>query len=768
MVKTKDMSTDTDRDKRKLIKRNIVIAVLVILFFTGIIIVYYRMLYNEKRNNIVKTGEITAKESADQIERYLTTNIDSVKLAAYTLDEMINEERTDEEIQDYLVGESTAVRNAVIENSTGLYGYINGRFFSGTNWEPPKDYDATERPWYKRPMENPGEITILDPYIDVQSGNMMLALGKTLCDGVSVISVDVSLDRIQNLTEQAVKNGNSDIEMILNDDGMVVAHSDIGEVFKNYHDEKGTLGSEILSRLNKENDYFEFIFNGANYIVYVADIQNEWFCISVKDATSVFGSLNSIMFVTITVVIAIMLIISIIMTRSNRYLHMSMKAIAASDAKSDFLSKMSHEIRTPINAILGMNEMILRESGEPAIREYSENVKTAGRHLLGLVDEMLDYSETGAEKSDLAETEGADEDSSLYIRKRATADYKYHERFTAPDARVLVVDDNPMNIMVFKSLIKQTGVMLDTAHSGDECVKLTEKNRYDMIFLDHMMPEKDGIETLHGIKESPSNKNVSTPVVCLTANAISGVREKYISEGFSDYLAKPVDPIMLEEIMLKYISEDKVTVCGTGDDNPEEHINLPEAIAMINTDIIDTKKGLKNSGSAESYLALLKVFYESIDEKSLELNSFYENKDYKNYTIKVHALKSSARIIGADDFGEEAQRLEDAGKEENIAYIQSHHDVFINRYDSFKKSLEEVFSGFDSDYDKPEADTDLMESVFEEIRAAAEDMDCEMLDSIFAEMGDYRIPAESKELFDKLKDASDKYEYKTKIRLLNG
>lgn len=768
MVKTKDMSTDTDRDKRKLIKRNIEIAVLVILFFTGIIIVYYRMLYNEKRNNIVKTGEITAKESADQIERYLTTNIDSVKLAAYTLDEMINEERTDAEIQDYLVGESTAVRNAVIENSTGLYGYINGRFFSGTNWEPPKDYDATERPWYKRPMENPGEITILDPYIDVQSGNMMLALGKTLCDGVSVISVDVSLDRIQNLTEQAVKNGNSDIEMILNDDGMVVAHSDIGEVFRNYHDEKGTLGSEILSRLNKENDYFEFIFNGANYIVYVADIQNEWFCISVKDATSVFGSLNSIMFVTITVVIAIMLIISIIMTRSNRYLHMSMKAIAASDAKSDFLSKMSHEIRTPINAILGMNEMILRESGEPAIREYSENVKTAGRHLLGLVDEMLDYSETGAEKSDLAETEGADEDSSLYLRKRATADYKYHERFTAPDARVLVVDDNPMNIMVFKSLIKQTGVMLDTAHSGDECVKLTEKNRYDMIFLDHMMPEKDGIETLHGIKESPSNKNVSTPVVCLTANAISGVREKYISEGFSDYLAKPVDPIMLEEIMLKYISEDKVTVCGTGDDNPEEHINLPEAIAMINTDIIDTKKGLKNSGSAESYLALLKVFYESIDEKSVELNSFYENKDYKNYTIKVHALKSSARIIGADDFGEEAQRLEDAGKEENIAYIQSHHDVFINRYDSFKKSLEEVFSGFDSYYDKPEADTDLMESVFEEIRAAAEDMDCEMLDSIFAEMGDYRIPAESKELFDKLKDASDKYEYKTIIRLMNG
>ncbi len=227
------MSTDTGRDEKRLTIRNTVIAVLVIVFFTGIIIIYYRMLYNEKRNNIVKTGELTAKESADDIDRYLTTNIDSVKLAAYTLDEMINEGRTDEEIQNYLVNDSTAIRSAVIENSTGLYGYINGRFFSGTNWEPPEDYEATERPWYKRPMENPGEITILDPYIDVQSGNMMLALGKTLCDGVSVISVDVSLDQIQNLTEEAVKNGNSDIEMNLNDKVMVVAHSDIGEVYKN-------------------------------------------------------------------------------------------------------------------------------------------------------------------------------------------------------------------------------------------------------------------------------------------------------------------------------------------------------------------------------------------------------------------------------------------------------------------------------------------------------------------------------------------------------
>ena len=761
------MSSDTGRDEKRLTVRNIVIAVLVIIFFTGIITMYYRMLYNEKRNNIIKNGEMTAKEAADHIDRYLTTNIDSVKLAAYTLDEMISEGRTNEEIQDYLVGLSTAVRAAVIENSTGLYGYINGRFFSGTNWEPPADYEATVRPWYTRPMEDPGEITILDPYLDVQSGNVMLALGKTLCDGVSVISVDVSLDQIQNLTEEAVRSGNSDIEMILNDKGTVVAHSDVNEVGKNYHDEKGSLGSEIADRLNNGNSYFEFIYNGANYIVYVADMQNGWSCISVYDATEVFGSLKLIMFNTISVVIAIVLIISILMTRSNRYLHMSAKAIAASEAKSEFLSKMSHEIRTPINAMMGMNEMILRECGDASIRTYSENVKTAGRHLLGLVDEILDYSRMDEDRNGADGEEENREDYDASYWENIAIKEIYHEKFIAPDARILVVDDNPMNIMVFKSLVKQTKAIIDTANSGEEGIRLTAGNRYDIIFLDHMMPDKDGIETLHEIKGDPSNPNKTTPAICLTANAIAGAKEKYISEGFDDYLTKPVNPDALDEMILEYLPEDMVIKCSFDEDAEEgDGTELPEAVKAISSELIDTDRGLRNSGTVESYLALLKVFYEDIDGKTGELNRFYEEEDYRNYTIKVHALKSSARIIGAGDLGEEAQRLENAGKADDIEYIKSHHETFINRYNSFKEPLSSVFPAPDSDHDKPEADADLMEGVMEEIMAAAEDMDCEKLDSIFEEMGDYRIPEKSRDLYEKLKDASEKYEYKTILKLI--
>ena len=112
---------ERNKDEKKLSRRYIAVTVLVIVFFTGIIFMYYSMLYNVKRDNIIKDGKIAAKESADQIDKYLSTNSDSLNLAAYALDEMLRENRTDQEIQDYLVDQSTAVRSAVLENMTGLY-----------------------------------------------------------------------------------------------------------------------------------------------------------------------------------------------------------------------------------------------------------------------------------------------------------------------------------------------------------------------------------------------------------------------------------------------------------------------------------------------------------------------------------------------------------------------------------------------------------------------------------------------------------------------
>ena len=735
----------------KSIIRTALLGIVVIAFFVSIVFAYYNMVYEEKRSNIIKDGRMAAIQSADQFERYLSANIDLVKFTAYTLDEMIIDKKTDEEIQDFLVGQSTAIRNAVIENSTGLYGYINGRFFSGTNWEPPKDYDATNRPWYIKPMKSPGQLTILEPYIDVQSGNTMLALGKTLCDGKSVISVDVSLDRMQKLTEEAVKEGGSDIEMILTDDGDVVTHSDVNEIGKNYGDETGTLGAEIFGRLSlAEENYFEFDHNREHYIVYDAKFQGDWHCISVHNATRVFGSLTGIFVITILVVTAIVLILGIMLVISGRRAVTARQAMAENEAKADFLSKMSHEIRTPINAVLGMNEMILRESREINILGYSEKIRIAGQELLKLVNELFDFS-----------------------KQEPINSHEFTGRsFTAPAASILAVDDNPMNLEVLKNLLKRTQVNIDTAISGDEGLEFLQKKKYDLILLDHMMPQKDGIETLHELRDRKDGLNAATPAICLTANVIAGARDKYIKEGFADHMTKPLDSGRLEALLIKYLPEDKIEYGMADAETPAAfetvEIVIPDQLKLLESFGIDLREGINRSGSAEAYTSLLKIFCNSIDEKKTELEGYLSKGDIKNYVIKIHALKSSARIIGAESLGDIAQALEDAGKSGDTEYIRVNHDIFMADYLSLREPLSMIFSKEEDKKDKPLAEPELMKEVFSEIKEAADEMDCDRLQMIFKEMEDYRIPDNDTGLWKKLSDASENYEYDKILELIGN
>ncbi|MCR5417519.1 MAG: response regulator [Lachnospiraceae bacterium] len=603
------------------------------------------------------------------------------------------------------------------------------------------------------------------------------------------------------------------------------------------------------------------------------------------------------------------------------------RAVAASEAKSLFLSNMSHEIRTPINAVLGMNEMILRESEDENISAYSESIKVAGSMLLGLINDILDFSRIEAGKMEIlpvdydlssvvndlvnmvqtrADEKGlaleldfdrtipkilhgdevrikqvitniltnavkytekgtvtfrlgyekpsdepdhillriSVEDTGIGIKEEdmgkllseferieeirnrkiegtglglsitgkllemmgsrlevesrygegsrfrfnlkqkvvkweELGDYesayqtlvagreKYREKFTAPSANVLVVDDNPMNLVVFKSLLKQTRVKIETADSGNEGILLTQDKKYDMIFLDHMMPEKDGIQTLHEIRGLTNNPNIGTPAVCLTANAISGAREQYLSEGFDDYLTKPIDAQQLEEMLLVYLPKDKIMEGEKEQPKEEKREEVPSQLTPLLGSPIDVETGIKNSGSAEAYLPLLKIFYESMKERTGEIGSYYEKGDLENYTIKVHALKSSARIIGAEKLGELAQKLEDAGKAKDMDYINREHAFFMESYRSLGEPLSKVFVNGGNAGEKPPADRELMESVCGEIRSAAEQMDCDRLESIFAEMEEYRVPEAFEEKWNGIRDAADKYDYDAILEWLN-
>ncbi|MGN0161037.1 MAG: response regulator [Lachnospiraceae bacterium] len=513
----------------------------------------------------------------------------------------------------------------------------------------------------------------------------------------------------------------------------------------------------------------------------------------------------------------------------------------ANRAKSDFLANMSHEIRTPINAIMGMNEMILRESKDEEIRKYAVNIQGASKTLLSLINDILDFSKIEAGKMEIVSApydmaaflndvvnmtgikakqkqldfqveidkelpsvlcgdgvrnrqiivnilnnavkytkcgsvkflvEGIREenvftlkmqvaDTGIGIREedlnklfedfqrldlqqnrniegtglglaithrlveqmngrmevsseygkgsvftvyltqdiidgKPLGDFKqrledeakkegqYKESFIAPDAKVLVVDDNEMNLAVVKAFLKNTKIQITTCMSGMECLEVVTKESFDVILLDHMMPEMDGIETLARLKQS-ENKCKSTPVLALTANAIEGAKEEYIKAGFSDYLSKPIDGADLENMLLKYIPVDKVRV-QKEEDRPND-----DSIPLENCDtepLINTELGLQYcAGSNDFYKEMLELFCNSYDERVTNVTEALQAEDWKTYTVFVHGLKSTSLNIGGEKLSKAAKELEEAGKriqksdnDEDKEFIRKHQKDVMNLY----------------------------------------------------------------------------------------
>lgn len=224
------------------------------------------------------------------------------------------------------------------------------------------------------------------------------------------------------------------------------------------------------------------------------------------------------------------------------------------------------------------------------------------------------------------------------------------------------------------------------------------------------MPGKDGIETLREMREDMNGLNSNTPAICLTANAISGAREQYIAAGFDEYLTKPIDSGKLEDVLMEYLpkkivgagSEEKVSRDDSKgddkDDAKDDSKEIPEILVPLKKlDWLDVHVGLLNSGDLETYLSLLRIFSGGIDGKAKEIEDFYAAGNWKDYVIKVHAMKSSARLIGAKDFGEEAQKLENAGKSEDMDYIRAHHAALMETYRSFRAPLAEFCASLESE-----------------------------------------------------------------------
>lgn len=262
---------------------------------------------------------------------------------------------------------------------------------------------------------------------------------------------------------------------------------------------------------------------------------------------------------------------------------------------------------------------------------------------------------------------------------------KYKTSFVAPEARVLSIDDNELNLEVVKGLLKHTQIQLDTTLSPEECLELCKTNKYDLIFMDHMMPKIDGIQTMKMIHSQNNGHNRETPIVVLTANAVAGSREKYMADGFAEYLSKPIVPEKLERILKQFIPEDMII-------SAEEVEEIEAEVEFTQKDVqeveIDKNIGLSYCGGDEElYEEMLKTYYEQGKEYAEKLPVLFENLDWRNYATITHAMKSTSLSIGATKFSEIAKQHEMAGKEENTSFIKENWNDF---YDCFIKLLNTI------------------------------------------------------------------------------
>lgn len=584
---------------------------------------------------------------------------------------------------------------------------------------------------------------------------------------------------------------------------------------------------------------------------------------------------------------------------------------AANRAKSIFIANISHEIRTPINVVMGMNEMILRESKEEQIKRYALDVQSSTRTLSGIINDILDLTKIESGKMEIVPVEyefsnlindlsnmisvradaknlsfvvdvdtgipsrlrgddvrikqvllnlltnavkytdkggvtlrvvrkdlkkgriglhfeiqdtgiGIKEediekiyvaferferlrnryvegaglgmniaqsllkmmDSSIVIKsvygegstfsfdlyqtivdatpvgsiqKRLNEKiekYVYTPSFSTPAAHYLIVDDNEANRRVFKNLIKFTRADVDEAGSGYECLDMIKKKKYDLIFMDHMMPVMDGVETLDRMNELGESRCKDTPVVIVTANAVAGAKEWYISKGFKNFISKPVIPEKLEEVIKDTVREELISAAFLNEDSESEEEtdentkSVEEELPIV--DGIDWNYAMIHFSTKELLLSAVSEVYMSIDREGKEIEEMISKQhlDLDSFRIKVHGMKSTSALIGAVPVSGIAKLLENAAKEKNESKILDLLPTFLEEWYSLKAKLEPLVKK--NDDPKLEIDTQIALALLEMIDRAAEDLNVDDLDDSCKKLCQFNWSGKLKETVDKL------------------
>ncbi|MDE7132604.1 MAG: response regulator [Lachnospiraceae bacterium] len=613
----------------------------------------------------------------------------------------------------------------------------------------------------------------------------------------------------------------------------------------------------------------------------------------------------------------------------------------ANGARDIFLANMSHELRTPINTILGLNELIIRESQDEAIKEYALDIRQAGNILLTMVSDILDYTKLEAGqmslmdgiydissllndlingvslqlrkkkldlKLDIAddiphklsgdeihirqiignlltnavkytekgtvtlhlgwkriaddeiEIEIAVKDTGVGIKendipklfgvfqrmdstvrsknertglglaitnrlvkmmggelqvqstygKGSTFSFtvvqkvvdnaplgdfekqyykslhsteNYNQKFIAPMGRIMIVDDNAMNLAVAQGLLKQTRLQIDVAGSGEECLELLKRKTYHLICLDHMMPVMDGVETLHMIRAMEGNPSAEIPIIALTANAVAGAREFYLKEGFQDYLTKPIDADKFENMLIEYLPENVVYLTqGEHIERDFEKENAEMALDVRESQLyvigFNIRNGLKYMGGDKAlYGKVLHDFHLILTEKEDALRDFLKKGDMHGYSIIVHSLKGNARNVGADGLADEAFELEKMSKAGRREDVEVRSPILFNMMKNMRNGLKAYLDNEakeEEDSRQPESQEqktiseDEWKRALKELAGRLDDFDGDSVNEKLEELKKYDRPESDKKMLRLCEKAVKDYAYDVALEVVNA
>ncbi|MBO4403749.1 MAG: response regulator, partial [Treponema sp.] len=338
--------------------------------------------------------------------------------------------------------------------------------------------------------------------------------------------------------------------------------------------------------------------------------------------------------------------------------------------------------------------------------------------------------------------------------------------FICPDAKLLIVDDNEVNIQVAEGLLKKFAAQCDSALSGFEALNMITEKNYDIIFMDHQMPVMDGVETLKKIREQEKKEGGHRIIVALSANAVNGAREMFLGYGFDDFLSIPVQRKDFAQCLSKHLRAEIIKKTDSASD-PLQEEKFPDDVYIPDERFIDKKSALENSGSYENWLSAAKTFYSTLEEKASLIESFYKENNADDYTIQVHALKSAARIIGAVNLSKLAEDLETRGNkirsrspdsEEAAAFIKENTEPLLLFYRSYKEALAPCFTQ-EKSFAKMQLSSDELNEVLNRIILASKKCDLDSIEKNLEILKGSELPEYCVPLLSELENAVQNIEF---------